>query len=215
MKHLLLFATIAVALPVSVAVAGMLSGHVDVPRSSLSVDVSGSDVAHSAEGFITDLTSEGIGFLADDGMSDADRKAGFKKLLNNNFDMNTIARFSLGSNWRNASKAQQDEYLGLFKAMIVNVYSERFNNYSGQKLSVTGSRAEGGSDILVHSLMTQASGPKVKIDWRVRDRSGKFQVVDVIVEGVSMAMTQRSDFSSVIQRGGGDIEALLAHLRKS
>jgi len=54
----------------------------------------------------------------------------------------------------------------------------------------------------------------VKVDWRVRNSNGTLQIIDVVIEGVSMSLTQRSDFSSVIQRGGGNVEALLEHLRK-
>ncbi|MEM7651290.1 MAG: ABC transporter substrate-binding protein [Pseudomonadota bacterium] len=177
--------------------------------------VSTDSVSQGAEKFITGLTTEGISFLADANLSDAKRKAAFKKLLNSKFDMNTIARFSLGRYWRSASKAQRDEYLKSFKKMIVDVYSQRFGDYQGQSIDVTGSRKEGERDVLVHSLLTQESGPDVKIDWRVRKRDGRYKVIDVMVEGVSMAVTQRSDFSSVIQRGGGNIEALLEHLRSS
>ncbi len=52
------------------------------------------------------------------------------------------------------------------------------------------------------------------VDWRVRQVGGGYKVVDILVEGVSMALTQRSDFASVIQRGGGDIEVLLEQLRQ-
>ena len=170
-------------------------------------------VSAGAEKFIVSLTDQGIGFLSDSSISTEKQKAAFRKLLNKNFDMNTIARFSLGRHWRTASKPQRDEYLKLFKAMIIDVYSERFKDYEGQVINVKGSRKEGAKDILVLSTLQQDSGPDVKVDWRVRNRNGQYKVIDVIVEGVSMALTQRSDFSSVVQRGGGDMEALLAHLR--
>ena len=177
------------------------------------VQVNSDSVAQDAEAFITQLANEGIGFLADENITTAKQKTHFKTLLNRNFDLNTIARFSLGRHWRTASKPQRDEYLKLFKNMIVDVYSQRFSDYQGQTLNVTGSRKEGERDILVHSTLEQDGQPDVDIDWRVRKRDGRFKVVDVIVEGVSMALTQRSDFSSVVQRGGGNMEALLAHLR--
>lgn len=172
-------------------------------------------VAQGAEKFITKLADDGIGFLGDESISGEKQRAEFRKLLNRNFDMNTIARFSLGRHWRTASKPQRDEYMKLFKAMIIDVYSQRFSDYQGQTIEVTGSRKEGERDVLVHSLLTQESGPDVKVDWRVRKREGRYKVIDIIVEGVSMALTQRSDFSSVVQRGGGDMEALLVHLREN
>lgn len=177
--------------------------------------VSEDAVEGQAEAFVSNLTNKGIAFLSDKAASPAQQKEEFRKLLNSNFDMNTIARFSLGSNWKQASKEQRSEYMDLFNKMIVNVYSQRFSEYEGQEIKVVGSRAQNERDVLVNSVLKQESGPDVKVDWRVRQRNGSFRVVDVIVEGVSMALTQRSDFSSVIQRGGGDIEALLSHLRKS
>ncbi|HOO81236.1 MAG TPA: ABC transporter substrate-binding protein [Alphaproteobacteria bacterium] len=174
----------------------------------------GDEVALAAEKFVAALADQGIGFLSDKKITEEKRRAEFKALLNKNFDMNTIARFSLGRYWRSATQAQRDEYVVLFKKMIVDVYSARFSDYQGQEIEVVGSRKEGERDILVHSLLRQDGGPDVKVDWRVRNRSGAYQVIDVIVEGVSMAMTQRSDFSSVVQRGGGDVEALLVHLRQ-
>jgi phospholipid transport system substrate-binding protein len=167
----------------------------------------------AAEAFITKLADQGIGFLGDASMSDDARRAEFKKLLNGSFDMQTIARFSLGRYWKTASDAQRQEYMDLFRKMIVDVYSARFSDYKGQNLVVRGSRPEGQSDILVNSAILQPSGPEVAVDWRVRKKDGVYKVVDVIVEGVSMAVTQRSDFASVIQRGGGDLNVLLTHLK--
>ena len=202
---------------VTTAQAGMIYGHDArfVENSGYIQLVSAEAVEAKAEAFVSNLTNQGIGFLSDSAASPAQQKESFRKLLNSNFDMNTIARFSLGSNWKQASKAQRSEYMKLFNKMIVNVYSQRFSEYEGQEIQVVGSRSQNERDVLVNSILKQTSGPDVKVDWRVRQRNGKFRVVDIIVEGVSMALTQRSDFSSVIQRGGGDIEALLAHLRKS
>ncbi|MCB9983790.1 MAG: ABC transporter substrate-binding protein [Rhodospirillales bacterium] len=181
----------------------------------VSADSHGDEVAIGAEKFVLKLTDEGIGFLSNGQLSPDVQKEKFRTLLTKNFDMKTIARFSLGRYWRDATDAQRDEYMTLFKTMIVDVYSSRFSEYQGQTVEIVGSREEGAKDILVHSVLKQSSGPDVKVDWRVRSRNGDYKVIDVIVEGVSMAMTQRSDFSSVVQRGGGDIEALLVHLRQN
>lgn len=173
----------------------------------------GDEIALGAERFVDNLAQEGIGFLGNKGMSHEDRKAAFKKLLGNKFDMQTIGRFALGRYWQTASPDQRKEYLNLFQSMTIEVYSQRFSDYQGQSLKVRGSRPEGKSDTLVNTVIVQDSGPEVKVDWRVRQKDGGYKVVDVIVEGVSMAVTQRSDFASVIQRGGGKLEVLLTHLR--
>ena len=218
MKHRLLFSCAVFAGMFCLAVqAYALHSYPVTPQSSSSsiTYISDDKASEGAEKFITKLADQGIAVLANEDASEAKQKKEFRRLLNNNFDMNTIARFSLGRYWRTASKAQRSEYLKLFKAMIIDVYSQRFSDYQGQVIEVKGSRKEGERDVLVHSLLTQEAGPDVKVDWRVRKRDGRYKVIDVIVEGVSMALTQRSDFSSVVQRGGGDMEALLAHLREN
>lgn len=167
-----------------------------------------------AEAVITELGDTAISFLSDSSLSQAQKEKEFRKLLVRNFDMPTIGRFALGKNWRNATPAQQKEYLNLFEDMVVRVYSGRFGDYKGEAFDVASSRATGKKDISVTSYIVPNGGSKVQVDWRVRNKGGKFKIIDVIIEGVSMSLTQRSDFSSVIQRGGGDFEVLLNHLRK-
>ena len=168
-----------------------------------------------AEAFIADLADTAIGFLSDDKLSTNSKEDHFATLLSNRFDMRSIGRFAMGRYWRTATKAQQQEYLTLFNDMIVKVYSRRFSDYQGQAIEVTSSRPEGRRDILVASIIKQDNGPNISLDWRLRaGKDGKLKVIDVIVEGVSMALTQRSDFASVIQRGGGDVNILISHLDK-
>lgn len=176
---------------------------------------SGQDqVAEGAKNFIIGMGDRGINFLGDQKMSQEAKKAEFSNLLNDSFDMNTIGRFSIGNYWNKATPAQQKEYLNLFNKMIVKVYSKRFSDYKGQKFDVRTARKEGAKDSIVTSFIVPSDGPEVRVDWRVRNKGGAYKVVDIIVEGVSMSQTQRADFASVIQRGGGKVEALLAYLRQ-
>lgn len=176
--------------------------------------VAAKTVDAGAQKFIAGMGDRGINFLGDQSMSAEAKKAEFSKLLNDSFDMNTIARFSLGNYWNGATPVQQKEYLKLFKTMIVKVYSKRFSDYKGQKFDVRSSQKQSEKDTLVSSFIVPTDGPEVRVDWRVRNNGGVYKVVDIIVEGVSMGQTQRSDFSSVIQRGGGNIDVLLNHLRQ-
>jgi phospholipid transport system substrate-binding protein len=197
----------------SVVVPVLGAAHESAVSSSLyAVNLSETRV-EKAEGFIEELANNAIDFLSDEELSKDQRINKFKALLENRFDMRTIGRFALGRYWRAASEAQRSEYDRLFEKMIVDVYSARFEDYGGQTLSITGSRAEGKNDAIVMSSITQDNGPDVRVDWRVRYKDGRYRVIDVIVEGVSMALTQRSDFASVIQRGGGDVGVLIAQLK--
>ncbi len=166
-----------------------------------------------AKDFIASLSTDGIAFLKDPDLTDVQRKKEFQKLLNKNFDLNTIGRFSMGPYWRQASADQKVEFQKLFDDRIVQTYSNRFEEYQGQEVIVKSARPEGRADILVNSFLVGKGHADVRIDWRLREKAGQFKIIDVLVEGVSMALTQRSDFSSVIQRGGGDIDVLLDHLR--
>lgn len=179
------------------------------------IQINSAEEQSGAQSFVEALTKKGIGFLQDPKLSKEQRKAEFKSLLRTSFDMKTIGRFTLGRYWKTASKAQQDEYIKLFEHSIVESYARRFEEYKGQAVQVKDARAEGEKDTIVTSfIVSPTGGPGVEVDWRVRKTGNGFKVVDVIVEGVSMAVTQRSDFASVIQRGGGNLEVLLDHLRQ-
>ena len=125
----------------------------------------------------------------------------------------TIGRFVLGRYWRTASREQQQEYLELFENMVVETYARRFTEYSGETFRVLGSRGEGEGDTMVQSQIVRPAGPPIQVAWRVRERNGQFRIIDVSIEGVSMAVTQRNEFGAVIQRNGGRIEPLLETLR--
>lgn len=168
-----------------------------------------------AEHFVTSLGDKAIGFMSNAAMNDQQKQDAIKSLLLSHFDMKTIGRFALGRYWSLATPQQREEYQSLFERMVLSVYSTRFKEYKGQQFLVKGSRPDGEKDTLVSSVIAPPSGQPIAVDWRVRNKDGKYMVVDVIVEGVSMSVTQRSDFSAVIQRGGGSIDVLLNHLRKS
>ncbi len=168
----------------------------------------------SAQRFIDDMGKKAISFLGDEKLSQGQKERKFRNLLHRSFDLSTIGRFALGRNWKIANANQRKEYQKLFENMVVEVYSARFGEYKGQKFDVTSVRDNGKKDVLVTSYIVPSTGSKVQVDWRVRNKDGKNKVIDIVIEGVSMSLTQRNDFSSVIQRGGGDIEVLLSHLRK-
>jgi phospholipid transport system substrate-binding protein len=163
-----------------------------------------------AEQKISALGDEAIAVLDATQGDDTARRQAFENILNNNFDMETIARFAMGRYWAVATPDEQKRYTQLFNKMVVDVYSNRFSEYSGQKFEVLGNKPAGRHDVVVQSQIIPANGKPIKVEWRLR----KNKVIDVIVEGVSMSVTQRSEFASIIQRGGGEVAALISHLEK-
>ena len=189
-----------------------ISNHTSFSESRIFI-AQDKEVQVGAKNFIDKLAQDGIGFLSDESISEIQRKEKFRKFLSKNFDMKAIGRFALGRYWRTSSSKEQKEYLDLFEDMIVDIYSKRFKEYNGEAIVIESSRPEGKSDTIVNSSIVPSNGQKIRVDWRIRYKKGQYRVIDIMVEGVSMALTQRSDFASVIQRGGGEVEVLLAHLR--
>lgn len=165
-----------------------------------------------AETMIRTLGDEAIAAIEETQGDDIARRKAFSVLLDKNFDTAAIARFALGRYWSTATNAEQKRYTALFDKMIVDVYTARFSEYSGQKLDVIGNKPAGRADVIVNSRIVSAdgTGQPIKVDWRVR----KGKVIDVIVEGVSMSVTQRSEFAAIIQRNGGAVASLITHLEK-
>jgi phospholipid transport system substrate-binding protein len=164
--------------------------------------------------FIADLGDRAVRALADKSLTPADRQEKFRELFLEGFDVRTLGRFAVGRYWRKATKTQQSVYRGLFTEYVVQTYSSRFGQYSGEKLKVTEQRPVGKKDTLVKSKLVRPEGAPVGIDWRVRERKHELRIIDIIVEGVSMAITQRDEFASVIRRGGGDFNVLIAVLKE-
>ncbi|MEJ0069691.1 MAG: ABC transporter substrate-binding protein [Pseudomonadota bacterium] len=124
------------------------------------------------------------------------------------------ARFVLGRYWRTATDPQKAEFLKLFEDMIVKTYNSRFTEYKGELFSVTGTRVDGDSAMVTTNVVQPNGRQAVKVDWRVLKPQGKLKIVDVIIEGVSMSVTQQQEFGSVIQRSGGQIDGLLSTMRE-
>jgi phospholipid transport system substrate-binding protein len=168
-----------------------------------------------AQIFVQTMTENGLSFLSDTSLTKDQKAKKFKHRLNSNFDIPRIGKFAVGRYWRKMTPAQQKEYQETFKEMLVNVYSSRFDEYQGQKITLSDTVSLSEKDTLVKSIISGGSnGAEIPVDWRIRHTNGKYRVIDVMVAGVSMSVTQRSDFSAVIQRGGGDVAVLINHLKE-
>lgn len=159
---------------------------------------------------VNQLVGQAIGIIADKQMSLPDRDEKFRNLLQTGFDIPRISRFVLGRYWTSATDQQRQEFTQLFQDWIVRTYSARFNDYSGETIQVTGTRSESDTTTVVLSQFVSPSGaPPAKVEWHVRKNGDNdYEIVDVSVEGVSMALTQRDEIASVADRSGGSVEGL-------
>ena len=168
--------------------------------------------AQDARSFITRLGTEAIQVLGPS-VSPAQRLARFRELFRNDFDVPGIGQFVLGRYWRTATPQEQQEFLALFQEYIVRAYSTRLGEYGGEPFRVTGSRPN-GVETVVSSEIIRTNGNRIAVDWYLIDRGGSHKITDVYVGGVSMKVTQRDEFGSVIQRNGGHLSALNAQLQQ-
>jgi len=170
--------------------------------------------SQEASGFVSNLGAEAISTITAPNLTEGERISRFRTLFVKGFDIPAIARFVLGRYWRTATPDQQQEFMRLFENMVVQTYAQRFKEYSGQQLKVTGAREEGEGRAIVSSQIVQPGGGQpVRIDWRVAKVGNADKVYDVIVEGVSMSVTEQQDFGAVIQRQGNGVDGLMAQLR--
>lgn len=174
-----------------------------------------SDKETAAKNFVEKLGDTALQMVTDKSLVGDARREEFRKLLNSNFDMAWIGQFVLGKHWRRASPEQRETYLKLFEESIVFTYTNQFDAYSGQTFEVTGS-SETGRYTVVSSKIVDPANPSVPVlvDWRLIQDGGVFKIVDVVIEGISMGITQRNEYSSVIDSNGGKIDSLLVKMEE-
>jgi len=168
-------------------------------------------VAAAPVEFISVLGNRGLEVMRSAG-SFSVRVTYFRQMLRQDFDLPGMCRFVLGRYWRIASHHQRREFRHLFEDNLLRFYGTRLSQYSGEGFLVTGSRPD-SAGLVVTSQIVRSQGSPVELDWRLSIRNGFYKVSDVVVDGVSMAVTKRSEFAAIIQRNGGQIEGLLATIR--
>jgi phospholipid transport system substrate-binding protein len=170
--------------------------------------------ADDAKKFIDGLSGDAIGSLTGTTLTEGDRENRFRSLLEAHFDLPGISKFVLGRYWKLANDSQQGEFQKLFETLLVQSYAKTFAQYGGDKFQVTKSMADSDGSVVVNSHVDRPNGDTIHLDWRVADQGGSMRIVDLVVEGVSLRTTHRSDFASAIQSNGGTIEGLLKVLRQ-
>lgn len=169
-----------------------------------------------AGAFLADLSRQATDKLNESGLSEDEKQRRFRALLNEGFDVEAIGRFVLGRYWRGASESEQQEFLGTFEDMLVFRFLPVLGDYTGDTLMVDKVRsfAEASSIYSVESELKRKSGPPVRLDWRVHKGDAGYRILDVVAEGVSVAVTLRSEYNSVLKQNGGSVSELNAALRK-
>ena len=170
--------------------------------------------ADGAAKFIQSLADQAIAVLQSKDTTLSQRETEFRELLKRGFAIRAIGRFLLGPYWKKATDQQKEEYFQLISDWIVKTYAIRFGGYTNERFSIIGTRANpNDNDVFVASRIEKpGSSVSYKADWRVRETKAGYKIIDIEVDGISMALAQQSEFKSVARRNG--IEGLLQILRQ-
>jgi phospholipid transport system substrate-binding protein len=173
--------------------------------------------AAAAEEVVQRLVDQVWQLMANSGVDEVDQED-LLSVLDEGTDVSLLGQLVLGRYWRQANPSQRTEYLILFRRYMFQTFVQRLRQYVGSDLGAAGerfqiiaSRPVGTRDILVQSRVAPPSSQPLRVDWRLRERPGEPVIIDLIVEGISLLVTQRSEFAEVLERGG--IDRLLGELQ--
>lgn len=148
--------------------------------------------------------------------SDAERADALRRVMEQNAALPQIARFAAGRIWREMSDDQQSRFIDAFSTYVSRIYARRFGEYSGETVTVGRAVDAGKKGVLVQSRISQPNGAPIPVDWLVSDRGGDgARIVDIVIEGVSMATTQREEVGAMFDRRGSDVEKLIEALQSA
>jgi phospholipid transport system substrate-binding protein len=173
--------------------------------------------AVAAEEVVRRLVDQVWQLMAESGVANVDQEE-LLSVLEEGTDLSLLGQLVLGRYWRDADPRQRSDYLQLFRRYMFQTFVQRLRQYAGSDLSSMGerfqiiaSRPVGERDILVQSRVAPPSSQPLRVDWRLRVRPGEPVIIDLIVEGISLLVTQRSEFAAVLERRG--VDGLLIELR--
>ena len=165
--------------------------------------------------FIDSISNEASGILSSK-LSDNEKVTKLKIIAENSVDIDGVGLYTLGKYRKTLTDEQKIEYKKLFKEYFLKSFSGRLVVYNDAKIAVLSEEVKNEKYTIVYSkLIGSADRPEVKIDWRVYTKNPEKPLIrDLVIEGLSLARTQKEEFNSIIESNGGDISALFANLRK-
>ena len=148
-------------------------------------------------------------------LSKQERIEELKKIAIDTVDISGIGFYSLGKHRKTLTNEQKEEYKKLFKEYFLKSFSGRLVVYNDAKIAVLSEEVKNEKYTIVYSkLIGTTDRPEVKIDWRVYTKNPEKPLIrDLVIEGLSLARTQREEFNSIIENSGGDVSALFTNLK--
>ena len=169
--------------------------------------------AKSPSALIVEIVDKASSILSSN-LSDDEKIIQLNDIAENNVDIKGIGFYTLGKFRKNISSEEQDRYADLFKKYFLKSFSSRLVTYTDPKINVISEKVVNEKYTIVNSILVATEKrPEVKIDWRIYTKNPDRPLIrDLIVEGLSLARTQKEEFKSVIQNNNNDIRALFKTL---
>jgi phospholipid transport system substrate-binding protein len=181
---------------------------------SVSDNSTSNDKSSKVQDFINKIGNEIINILVHRSQPLEARKKAFRSILDRDFDMPSIGKFVIARYWRGMDSSQQKEYLHLFVQAVVENYAAQFDNYQNEKLVVSSSRqTEDGGYVVSSAIIRPGKGQPLKVEWKVFKTPRGMKVLDIVIDGVSMSITLRSEYSAVFNERGG-VGGVISYLRE-
>ncbi|MGB0505192.1 MAG: MlaC/ttg2D family ABC transporter substrate-binding protein [Pikeienuella sp.] len=187
----------------------LMTAAMAVPASS-AIALTQSDAEEFVRGAVTALRN-----LIDQGAEGEAGAAKFVALLEDKAALPQLGKFAVGRAWRSMSSSQKENYQSAFRSYVAQTYAKRFGDYAGEDIVVTGSVDAGRKGVLVKSELVRPSSAAIEIEWLVTDRLGPLKLADLLFEGVSLSITMRELFGSMLDKRNGDIDRFINDLAAS
>ena len=166
--------------------------------------------------FISEVVNDAIVKLSDKNLKQEEKAAFIEKIAMENVDVEALGLYTLGELRKSASNSELSNYQESFKKYFLKSLKSRLTDYSSSKFEILGEDKKSANYTIVKSKVSPIdSGPEIKIDWRVyTSNPDKPLIRDLIVEGLSLARTQKEEFASILSSNNNDIKILIIKLEE-
>ena len=166
--------------------------------------------------FVKELVVDAISKLSDKNLNEDQKKAFIKKIALENVDIDALGLYTLGELRKSSSENDINNYQKAFEKYFLKSLTSRLTDYSSSKFEILGEDKKSSTYTMINSKITPEDGdPDIKVDWRVYTKNpDKPLIRDLIVEGLSLARTQKEEFSSMLSSNNNDIKILISKLKE-
>ena len=147
-------------------------------------------------------------------MTPTEQEARFRQLFTKYIDIKFIGAFVTGRYWRSAPQSEKDQFLKLLEDVTVLSWATRISAYADFGMEVLGPKETQAQDLFIQTVFTPKEGPAVNVIWRIAPQDNSFIIRDIVIEGASLALTHRDEYTSVIRNNDGKLAALNEALTK-